>query len=109
MKECDILPIAVSPIGFFNFPGYPEMQKDPVLIEIAKEYNKTPIQVALNWGIKRGCALILKSCNEKHLQENMDIYDFDLDIEDMERIDQLNKNLRINNKFPLFNRIDIFA
>jgi diketogulonate reductase-like aldo/keto reductase len=78
---------AWSPIG----RGHAELLNEPVLAEIGKKYNKTVAQVILRWHIEKGNIIFPKSSNPVHIKENMDIFDFQLTKEDMEKIDGLKK------------------
>ncbi len=71
-------------------------QKD--LQQIGEKYNKTPAQVALRWLIEQeNVVAIPKSSSKEHLQENIDIYDFELTDNEFEQIDLIQKNERIVN------------
>jgi diketogulonate reductase-like aldo/keto reductase len=60
------------------------------LKEIAERYGKQPLQVALRWLIQQqNVAAIPKSSSRQHQADNIDIFDFELSDEDMERISQL--------------------
>lgn len=64
----------------------------PLLSELAKKYNKTPAQIVLRWDIQNGVIVIPKSVKKHRIIENSQIFDFEISKEDMERIDNLNKN-----------------
>lgn len=64
---------------------------DPVLKEIGRKYGKTTAQVILRWHIQRGVAVIPKSTHRERMAENLNIFDFALDGEDMKKIALLNK------------------
>ena len=61
----------------------------PVLSEIGKKYNKTAAQVALRWNIDRGVVVIPKSVHYERIEQNIDVWDFKLDEEDMKAIEKL--------------------
>ncbi|HUI32274.1 MAG TPA: aldo/keto reductase [Dysgonamonadaceae bacterium] len=65
------------------------------LKEIGEKYSKTPAQVILRWNVERGLIVIPKSSNPKRQAENLDVFDFNLSAEDMERINSLNKDERV--------------
>ncbi|MFB6204254.1 MAG: aldo/keto reductase [Candidatus Nanohaloarchaea archaeon] len=74
------------------------------LKDIGKKYGKTPAQVALRWLTQqRNVAAIPKASTEKHAEENIEIFDFELDEEDMERIFELQGGLldRLKSKIGL--------
>ena len=68
---------------------------DPVISTIASAHGKTSAQVILRWHLQDGHIAIPGSHNEKHIQENFDIFDFELTSEEMEQIAALNKNERL--------------
>ncbi|WP_082234787.1 aldo/keto reductase [Halobacillus massiliensis] len=65
------------------------------LIDTGEKYGKTPAQVILRWDIQHGVVTIPKSVHKSRQLENADIFDFQLTEEDMERIDELNENMRV--------------
>jgi 2,5-diketo-D-gluconate reductase B len=66
--------------------------KDKTLNGIGEKYGKTASQVALRWLIQLGnVSVIPKALNEQHQKENLDIFDFELSMEDVERIRQLSR------------------
>lgn len=84
-------------VSYFSsvIQGMPKLIEDEVLIKIGRKYNKTPAQVCIRWSLQRGCIPIAKSTNPAHIQENIDVFDFELSEEDMGEIKRLEKNLRI--------------
>lgn len=68
---------------------------DPTITAIASAHGKTSAQVILRWHLQDGHIAIPGSHNEKHIQENFDIFDFELTSEEMEQIAALNKNERL--------------
>ena len=70
--------------------------KDPVILEIAKNHNKTPAQVLIRWAIQRGTVCIPKSVHENRIKENFDVFDFELTPEEMQRIRALDKGHRFS-------------
>merc|ERR1712039_921636 len=55
---------------------------------IGKKYNKTGAQVALKWLVQQRIPVIPKSSNEKHIKENMELFDFELSTADMALLTQ---------------------
>lgn len=62
------------------------------IMSIAESYGKTPSQVVLRWTVQRGISVIPRSKSRKHLEENLDIFDFALSVDEMAQIDALNQN-----------------
>lgn len=67
---------------------------EPVIIELAEKYRKSPAQIILRWDIQNGVVTIPKSVKEHRIVENADIFDFHLSEEDMDKISALNINSR---------------
>lgn len=85
--------LSVQPEGWAPFAeGLKGMFTEPVLREIAAKHNKTAAQVILRWNIQQGVVIIPKSVHRERMEENLAIWDFTLDEEDMERISGLDKN-----------------
>lgn len=66
-----------------------------VLKELSEIYNKTISQIVLRWNLQIGIITIPKSVTKSRIKENFEIFDFELSEEHMEKINSLNKNLRI--------------
>ncbi|XP_039769892.1 aldo-keto reductase family 1 member C15-like isoform X4 [Ornithorhynchus anatinus] len=97
-KANDIVLVAYSALGsqrnkLWICQNTPVLLEDPVLGAIAKKHNRTPALVALRYQLQRGVVVLAKSFNEKRIKENMQVFDFQLDPEDMETLDRLNRNL----------------
>ena len=60
-----------------------------VLTRVANKYNKTESQVMIRWSLEKGVVTIPKSTNPVHIQENADVFDFQLSSEDMAALDEL--------------------
>ncbi|MGG0914087.1 aldo/keto reductase [Bacillus velezensis] len=67
----------------------------PVLREIAEKYGKSTAQVILRWDLQNGVITIPKSTKKHRIEENANVFDFELSADDMKRIDDLNENLRV--------------
>jgi 2,5-diketo-D-gluconate reductase B len=75
---------AYSPLGRGAFLSRKELK------DTARKHGKTPAQVALRWLIRQeGVAAIPKASREKHLRENLEIFDFDLDTADLALLERL--------------------
>ena len=82
MQSRDIQPEAWAPFA----EGRNNLFSQPVLIEIGKKYGKSVGQVVLRWLLQRNIVSLAKSVRQERLQENIDIFDFELSIEDMTQI-----------------------
>ena len=68
------------------------MFDEPVLQEIAEKHDRTPAQVILRWNVQQGVIIIPKSVHRERMEENLGIWDFSLDSEDMEKIASLDQD-----------------
>jgi 2,5-diketo-D-gluconate reductase A len=68
---------------------------DPVIIEIAEAHSKTPAQAIIRWHLQLGNVVIPKSVTPKRIEENFDVFDFQLSDAEMERIRELDAGRRI--------------
>lgn len=68
------------------------MFDEPVLKKIGQKHHKTAAQVILRWNIQQGVIVIPKSVHRERMAENMEVWDFELDKEDMAAIAALDKN-----------------
>ncbi|CAK1593100.1 unnamed protein product [Parnassius mnemosyne] len=99
-----IVVMGYSPFGSLvmrfgmQFPG-PKMD-DPVLVEIARKYNKTTAQVILRWQVDRNVVPVPKTVNYERLKENIDIFDFKLEQQEIDKINQYDSHVRYT--FPTF-------
>lgn len=66
--------------------GKNDLFGDPTLKAIAAKYGKSVAQVMLRWQLQRGIVCIPKTVNKERMQQNMDVFDFELSDEDMETI-----------------------
>ena len=72
-----------------------ERMKDAKLVVLAEKYDKTLAQIILRWALQHGVSTIPKSASQHRLKENFDVFDFNINEEDMLKIDNFNENLRI--------------
>ena len=88
MKGLQVQPEAWAPFA----EGLKGMFTEPALSEIAQKHGKTPAQVILRWNVQQGVIVIPKSVHKERMKENLDIWDFMLDSDDMEKIATLDKD-----------------
>lgn len=85
MKEYGVMPEAWGPFA----EGKHGIFTHPVMTEIGQKYGKSAAQVALRWNVQRGVVVIPKSVHKERMEQNIDIWDFQLSDEDMEEIAKL--------------------
>lgn len=64
---------------------------NPVLLEIGEKHGKTAAQVALRFLIQSDVVVIPKTTNKERMRQNLDVFDFVLDADDMDKIKALDK------------------
>jgi 2,5-diketo-D-gluconate reductase A len=73
--------------------GYSPLKRtrlgDPTLVSIASTHGVSPAQVVLRWHLQHGIPVIPKSANPERLRTNFDLFGFELEAHEMERIDDL--------------------
>lgn len=62
---------------------------NPVLMDIAKKYNRSTAQVIIRWQVQRGIVCLTKSVKPERMAENFDVMNFELSADDMARIQSL--------------------
>ncbi|MEU3689780.1 aldo/keto reductase [Streptomyces narbonensis] len=67
----------------------------PAILAIARKHGRTPAQVVLRWHLQLGNVVIPKSVTPSRIRENIDVFDFTLDEEDLAAIAALDENRRI--------------
>ncbi len=67
---------------------------DPKLCQLAKETNKSAAQVMIRWALQRGHTVIPKSVRPERIKENANVFDFNLNQEQMKVLDGLEQGLR---------------
>ncbi|WIH85799.1 aldo/keto reductase [Brachyspira pilosicoli] len=72
--------------------GRNNMFTNEILLSIAKKYNKSIAQIILNWLVKRNIVVIPKTVRKERMEENFNIFDFELDESDIKLISSLDKN-----------------
>src|SRR5207248_1752504 len=95
-QENDIFVVAWKPVQ------RGELEKVPILEELAKKYGKTWRQVAINWLISQdNVVAISKTSNPEHLKENLGALDWKMDLKDIEYIRQSFPNQQKIGDWPL--------
>jgi len=69
--------------------GKNNILKNEILVSIAEQYNKSVAQVILRWLTQRGVVAIPKSVRKERMNENFNIFDFELSQADMDKVTAL--------------------
>jgi diketogulonate reductase-like aldo/keto reductase len=88
---------AWSPIG--GITSYREgaggsVFEDPTILGIAEAHSKSAAQVMLRWHLQQGRSAIPKSVRPERIRENIDVFDFELDVNELAAIDALDQGTR---------------
>jgi len=75
----------------------------PALVAVARKHGRTPAQAVLRWHLQLGNVVIPKSVTPSRIQENIDVFDFELDAEDMAAIAALDEGGRLGPNPAEFN------
>lgn len=87
-KQHGIVVEAYSPLA------HAARMDEPLIMDIAKESDRTYAQVLLRWAVQHGTVPIPKSTNPERLRQNLDIFDFELSVSQMRRINGLSNGMR---------------
>lgn len=93
-KENDIVIQAYSPLT------RTKRLADERLSAIARTCGKSPAQVLIRWNLQRGTVPLPKANQKQHLEENLDVFDFEIRNEDMDRLDRLNEHYSSLGRLP---------
>jgi len=97
-KSKGIVVTGYSPLGSpdrpWAKPTDPKLLDDDRLIQIGKKYNKSAAQIVLRWMVQRDIIAIPKTVTKSRLTENMNIFDFTLADEDMDKLYAMDCNGR---------------
>ncbi len=69
---------------------------DPKVLPIAKKHNKTVAQVLIRWAIEHNLVVIPKSAHKERIIENANVFDFELDADDMKILNNLDEGFRVS-------------
>jgi diketogulonate reductase-like aldo/keto reductase len=84
-------------LGAYSSLARAKKLEDPRLVAVAHKYNKTPAQVALRWALQHDLVVIPKSTHRERIIENAQVFDFEINAEDMQALDGLNENFWLIN------------
>lgn len=102
-KNNNIQVMSYSPVARFDN----ELLDSQILRRIAKKHSKNVVQVALRWNMDTGTIPVPGSRSEVHITENINVFDFALDIDDIEKIESMESGKRIRyNPNTRFSKIE---
>jgi len=88
-RETDTVVEAAAPLARTEIFG------DETLQAIAEKHDKSVAQAALKWAVERGVVVLPKSSSPDHVRQNLDLFEWELDDADLERIDALDRDLPV--------------
>lgn len=84
-KESDTVVEAAAPLARTEILG------DETVQELAEKYDKNPAQIVLRWTIENNIAVIPKSSSPEHIQENFELFDWELEDSDHQRLQKIDR------------------
>lgn len=87
-KQHNIAVTSWSPLGRGR------VLEDEAIMKLGEKYGKSAAQVIIRWHLQHDLIVIPKSVKEVRIQQNADVFDFELTTEDMQAIDMLNRDER---------------
>ena len=88
MDKKQVAHMAYAPLGQGNRN---EMFSEPTVLDLAEKYGKTPTQVLLRFLTQKGIVVIPRSTKPEHIKENLDLFDFTLSADEMDRLSALDR------------------
>jgi diketogulonate reductase-like aldo/keto reductase len=85
-RETDTVIEAAAPLG------RTEVFEHPVVQELAEKYDRSAPQVVLKWEVERDIVPLPKSSSPEHVRSNLDLFDWEMDDGDLERLDDADEN-----------------
>lgn len=95
MDKKQVAHMAYAPLGQGSRN---EMYQEPAVLALSEKYGKTPAQILLRFLIQKDIAVIPRSTDPAHIQENFALFDFTLSADEMARLSMLDR------KEPLIGR-----
>ncbi|XP_037324581.2 aldo-keto reductase family 1 member A1-B isoform X1 [Pungitius pungitius] len=97
-RDRGLVMTAYSPLGSsdraWKHPDEPVLLQERVMSSLGEKYKKSPAQIILRWQSQRGVVTIPKSVTESRIKENIQVFDFTLEAEEMQSIEALNRGWR---------------
>ncbi|WP_297434793.1 aldo/keto reductase, partial [Sulfurimonas sp.] len=83
--------MAYSPIGRLH----EKIKNNQILNNLAEKHNKSVPQIVLRWHFQNGLVTVPRSLTPLNISANLNIFDFELSQDEIQRIDRINENLRL--------------
>lgn len=95
-KERNVTIMAYAPLGRGDYSaGKGIALKDPKVEQIADKHHKNAGQILIRYAYQNGVLVIPKSVTQSRIRGNIDIFDFELDADDMQYLNSLDNHLRL--------------
>lgn len=66
-----------------------------ILVDLSEKYNKSQAQILIRWSLQKGYIVLPKSSTPERIRENIDVYNFNISDDDMQKLDSLDENYRV--------------
>ena len=99
-KQHNILVQAWSPLGRMRVMNH------PLIIELSEKYNVSPARICLRYALQKGINSIPKSSSMERMKDNQNIFNFEITLEDMHRLDTLPQT-GWSGEHPDFDRVPV--
>ena len=86
--------------------GHGEVLQDPLILQLSEKYNKTAAQVILRWHYQRNVIIIPKSVRKERLSENIQITDFEICQEDIDKLSSMDRGYSKRGYYPSYSFTD---
>ncbi|XP_041972032.1 aldo-keto reductase AKR2E4-like isoform X2 [Aricia agestis] len=98
-KSQSVVSVAYTPLGLISearpeFEKYASIKNDPKIKAIAEKHGKSLAQIGLRYLVQRGIPVVPKSFTRSRIQDNINLFDFQLTEDEMTVVDNFNLNLR---------------
>ena len=90
-RDAGIVTMSYSPLARMA----PELVDNKVMLDVASSHGRTVSQVVMRWNIQRGRIPIPAARSERHIRENVEVFDFALSDEEMASVDALERGMRV--------------
>lgn len=99
MKKYKMILTAYTPFAWKTPEGMVPLLSRPEILAASEKHGKAPTQIVLRWQIQHGRVVIPKASSKERLAQNFNIFDFELDEEDMKSLDNLQPQARHSKHF----------